>query len=183
MPKSFNIQKIEAHFKQVLLYAPGMMGNHAVNFFLDRFKQQNWVGNTVQPWQKRRPQKKRNGRAILVDSGRLRRSVKITKIQNLTTHIGSDVPYAKAHNDGFKGTVNVPAHTRKVFGKRKVESGKLTKKGKMRMRSENFIKSTVNVKAHSKKMRLPQRKFMGNSPVLQQQLERMLKAEFMKGNR
>jgi len=92
---------IEARFKSVLKAAPLLLGNHAVNFFLDSFKRQAWLGNRLQPWAKRRQNKRRPGRAILEDSGRQRRSIHITNIIGPQVTIGTDVPYAKAHNEGF----------------------------------------------------------------------------------
>jgi hypothetical protein len=44
MANIFPLNKIEAHFKEVLNYAPGLLGNDAVNFFLDSFKRQGWAG-------------------------------------------------------------------------------------------------------------------------------------------
>lgn len=184
MAKSFNIDKTEKHFKQVLQYAPGMLGNIAVNFFLDRFRYQNWMGHTTEPWKQRKKNNRRNkGRAILVQSGRLRRSIRITRITGLTTYIGSDVPYARAHNEGFKGTVSVKAFTRNKYSKEKVKSGRFTKSGAERMKTVQRISGSSQVKAHTRRMNLPRRQFMGNSPVLEKQLQRKLLAELMKGLR
>jgi hypothetical protein len=66
MAQRFNIRTYEQHYKRVLQYAPGMLGNMAVNFFLDRFRYQNWLGNTAEPWRQRKKSTGRNqGRAIL----------------------------------------------------------------------------------------------------------------------
>lgn len=165
------------------MYAPGLLGNHAVNFFLDRFKQQAWLGNTLQPWRARRKGAKRPGRAILIDSGRLRRSIRITQITNGIVKIGTDVPYAKAHNNGFKGIVNVPAHTRNKYTKERLGTGRFTKTGKERTRLVIRAAGATTVKAHTKRVNLPARKFMGNSPYLTTQLKRILQAELMKGLR
>jgi phage gpG-like protein len=182
MENRFNLTEMEVHFKQVLQVAPGMLGNVAVNFFLDRFKAQNWIGNTTEPWKQRKANKGRNqGRAILVQSGRLRRSIRITKISELTAVIGSDVPYAKAHNEGFRGTVNVKAYTRHKYGKEKTGTGKFTKSGKERTKTVQRITGSGQVKAHTRKMNLPRRQFMGSSPVLENQLKRKLLAELLKG--
>jgi phage gpG-like protein len=183
MARNFNLKATEAHFKQVLLYAPAMLGNDAVNFFLDNFKRQGWLGNRLEPWKKRKRNKKRPGRAILVDSGRLRRSIRITSIHAGTVTIGTDVPYAKAHNEGFRGVVNVKAHTRGKYAKSKVGTGKLTKKGKERMKTVTSKTGEGTVKAHTRKVNMPRRQFMGSSPYLTKQLQRRLQAELMKGLR
>ena len=61
----------ESHFKRVIQYAPGMLGNDAVNFFLDRFRYQQWLGYTTENWKARKQAAGRNKvRALLVQSGR-----------------------------------------------------------------------------------------------------------------
>ncbi len=170
MEQNFPLEKIAGQFKQVLLRAPVILGNDALNFFLDSFKRQAWIGNSIEPWQPRKtvtkwgPTKRNKGRAILIDTGRLRRSIRVTKASEGMLIIGTDVPYAKAHNEGVRmGYIqSVKAFTRK------------TKKGK-----------TIEVKAHTRKldMRLPKRQFMGQSPILTKQLARRLTAELMKATR
>lgn len=184
MAQPFNIQVTEEHFRQVMQSAPRVLGNMAVNFYLDRFRYQNWIGATTEPWRQRKANKGRNsGRALLVQSGRLRRSIRITRITGSTVAIGSDVPYARAHNEGFKGSVSVKAFTRNKYTKEKTGSGKFSKSGKERMKTVQRISGTVSVKAHTRKMNLPRRQFMGYSPVLDQQLRRKLQAELLKGLR
>jgi phage gpG-like protein len=162
-----------------------MLGNDIVNFSLDNFKSQAWLGYSLEPWRQRSSKAKRNnGRAILVDTGRLRRSIRITSISTGSVTVGTDVPYARAHNEGFRGTVNVKAHTRNKYGKEKTGSGKFTKKGVERMKTVQKISGTGQVKAHTRKVNLPKRQFLGlDSPYLQKQLQRRLQAELMKGLR
>jgi phage gpG-like protein len=150
-----------------LLTLPIKIGDTAVLFTKQRFAQKNWIGNNVEYW---RPRKKftrwgatpRNkGRALLVDTGRLRRSIRIMGKTATTVTVGSDVPYAKAHNDGFKGkaTQRVTPHTRKL------------KQG-----------GTTNVKAHDRtiQMNIPRRRFIGQSQYLSKQIQRIISSEIMK---
>jgi len=126
MPNNLGLNKYEKHFKQVLQYAPGMLGNDAVNFFSDNFKRQGWLGNRLEPWRKRRSNARRNkGRAILVDSGRLRRCIRVTSIGADT-----DVPYVNTHNEGFKLTLFLYPLTCKNDGDLKANK-KLTLKAKI----------------------------------------------------
>jgi phage gpG-like protein len=124
------------------------------------------MGTTREPWKPRSTKTwvkdKRPGRQILIDRGRLRQSIRITSTTGDTAKIGTDVPYAKAHNEGFKGTV-----TQKVGSySRRVQSG-----------------AKVIVRAHSRtiKQKIPKRQFMGYSPVLETQLKAKLKAQLLKG--
>lgn len=149
---------------------PTILANEAVNFTKDRFTKQGWQEETLQPWQKRKSNAPRNkGRAILIDTGRLKRSIRIISTSALRAEFGSvGVPYAAAHNYGFHGTVTVKAHNRKRIGNIKVSSGKTgktdTKKG---------VTGTSQVRSFQRRMNLPQRKFLGNSIFLHRQLQRI----------
>ena len=60
--------------------------------------------------------------------------------------VGTNINYARVHQDGFSGVVSIPAHVRTItqaFGK-KLKGGPLQ----------------VNVKAHNKKMEIAQRQFL-----------------------
>lgn len=182
MAKSFNLRATEAHFKRVLLYAPGMLGNEAVNFFNNSFRLQGWLGTRFDPWRRRRS-RKQAGRAVLIKTGRLRRGTRIVSNSAGVVRIGNDVPYARAHNEGFRGTVSVSAHKRGLYKKTRVGTGRLTKKGKERMKTVSSRSGDVTVKAHTRRMNLPRRQFMGHSPYLTARLKRILQAELNKGLR
>lgn len=168
------VKQLEAKMKSALLSLPHVIGNEAVNFSKERFRNQNWWDRTAVPWIKRKPGAKRNkGRAILRDTGALARSPRVISASPALVKIGSAVRYAKAHNEGYKGTVNVKAHTRNRFKKARVGSGKFTKAGKERMKTISTISGTIRVRAHRKKIDLPARRFMGNSFQLNSRLKRV----------
>lgn len=165
---------------------PTLVGGIAVTFFKERFKQQNWVDVNTQPWKKRkesRAQRKKNaGRAVLVKSGRLRRSIRVTRKGRDFVAVGTDVPYAQIHNEGgrIRGTVTVKKHTRGSF-----YMDEVSKPG---ARKEKWVKKKagdVQVKSHSRKMNtnIPQRQFMGSSAVLRQKLHRQMQAMIQKALR
>ena len=86
---------------------------------------------------------------MLIDSGALVNSIRPAVItpQRVVISAGNEkVDYAQVHNEGFKGIVPVPAHTRKT--KRK----------------------DVPVKAHTRKTNIPKREFMGDSEELNEQI-------------
>lgn len=176
MPLTNNtIRNKAAALRSRLLTLPIKVGDTAVLFTKQRFAQKNWIGNGTEYWRPRKTHTKwgktpRNkGRALLVDSGRLRRSIRIMSKTAYSVTIGSDVPYAKAHNEGFKGSVSqqVSAHTRR----------KTVKQGKARK-----VVGTSQVSAHSRtvKQNIPRRKFIGQSPYLTKQIERLISSEIMK---
>lgn len=168
------VKALEAKMKIALQTLPRVIGNEAVNFSKERFRNQNWWDKAAVPWMKRKAGSKRNkGRAILRDKGALARSPRVVSATPRLVVLGSSLPYAKANNDGFNGTVRVKAHTRSRFSKQRVGSGKFTAAGKERMKTVSTITGTIRVRSHSKKMNLPQRRFMGNSAQLTSRLKRV----------
>lgn len=69
--------------------------------------------------QKHVKQYKLSGQVLKVRSGTLRRSIAYrTYIRGntVTAKVGTNVPYGRVHEYGFRGQVNVKAHLRKVNG-------------------------------------------------------------------
>lgn len=158
------IGDIKQALAKVLPTLPHKMGVVAVEFSMEAFKKEAWVGSA---WKPRQSDKDNKGRGILVKSGTLKRSIRITSETRDSTTIGTDVIYAKVHNEGSNESVQVPAHLRtinlKAVGKGKQEKPK-----------------QVQVKAHSRKMNMPKRQFMGASPELTKRLTNMVQSEIMK---
>ena len=180
MQNSFDFGRIEQRIKEAMLTLPVIVGNEAVNFALDNFRRQGFLGPNIEPWLQRKNRKKNKGRAILVQTGRLRNSIRIIKVTNNTVVIGTDVPYAKAHNEGFRGAVQVAEHSRNSYESHKIATGGFTMKGKPRMKTVQSIKKTGMVKAHTMKMNIPKRQFIGNSPFLDQRITRVIAAQLLK---
>lgn len=145
----------------------------AVKFSKERFVKKNWIDKQEHPWTKT---KKRKG-STLIKSGRLKQSVHKIHVGADYATIGTDVPYARAHNGGgtFTGTETVRAHNRRSH-KRKAyttRSGKRIKSGTVR---------THAVKSHNRKFKRTyiQRKFLGESQYLNDQLTTMIQTEIQK---
>ena len=138
---------------------PDMAGITAERFSKDRFVRKNWLDETAEQW---KPRKKKAPGSLMVGkgSGRLKRSIRRTKVTRNSVTIATDVPYAQIHNEGgtINKTVTVKAHSRKRKG-----------------RSEN-------VKSHRRKMNttLPKRQFIGESKMLLYRVERLLQLEMLK---
>jgi len=153
MAKSDFIQKLQ-RLAKVQKQMPTKMGTLAVRFSKERFQQKNWLDRTRQPWEKR----KRKDRGTLMNrTGRLKRSIRKIEVGKDYAIIGTNVPYAEAHNEGLtiKKTVSVKKHTRKRKG------------------------SSGEVKAHTRKMnlKLPERRFIGDSAILERRIERLVERE------
>ena len=77
-----------------------IMGVEAVNHYKKSFRDGGFTDRTLRTW----PQRKggNDGRAVLVKSGDLRRSIKVKRKTLKSVTIGSDLPYAPVHNDGLR---------------------------------------------------------------------------------
>lgn len=72
----------------------------AVNHFKGNFRKGGFVDSVVRPWESR--QNADNGRAILVKSGALRRSIKELKVTKSKVVVGTNsTRYASYHNKGI----------------------------------------------------------------------------------
>lgn len=168
MSQKAKIEKLFANLRKQVSTLPKVVGNSTVNFALDNFRKEGFQGETFQPWQKRK--KKAKGaaqRKILIQSGRLRRSVRITSVTPHSVWVGSDVPYARIHNEG--GTINRAARS-ETFVRNRYKRGKkakafggkgLYKKGTTAGRGQTY-------KAYS--IQMPRRQFLGDSPVLRRMI-------------
>lgn len=141
----------------------------AVTFSKKRFDEKAWSDTSTQPWQKRKPGSPRNkGRALLMDSGRLKGSIRRISVSPTMAIIGTSVPYAKIHNEGGvlqpKVTKKMRGFAWKMYYATKEPKWKglaLTKK------------KTLNIK-------IPQRKFLGHSVVMNKQIKRVITSHIAK---
>jgi phage gpG-like protein len=153
---------------------PNLVAREAVNFAKDRFRFGGWVDTNFKKWKPRSYYKGRQ-RALLIKSGRLRNSVHASSISNSGVTITANMPYAQAHNEGFKGTVTqkVKAHRRKMPHRNtyKAVKGKEYKRS-TRLVFEKQSSGVAFVKAFTRvvNMNIPQRQFMGDSVFFMKRL-------------
>lgn len=169
-PIKYDLDKLSDAIKKL----PRRVAVVIENFSKERFREQSWKSTTVEPWKKRKHDKATdNGRAILVKSGRLRRSIKARAVGFDITE-SSDVPYAEAHNDGFSGDVSetVSSHSRKSY------------KRKSYTRSDGRVVDAVDVNAHQvgqftrkRNLNLPKRQFIGQSASLDKVITDIIEQE------
>lgn len=147
------------------------IGVAVVNNTLENFEKQAYSNN---PWKKRKDKKDKT-RALLVKSGRLRRSVRVIASSPISVTIGSDVPYARIHNEG--GIINRAARSEN-FVRNRHKRGKL---GKMFGGMGAFRKGTtpgrgLTFKAYS--FSIPKRQFLGVNVALYKEIKGIIKTEF-----
>lgn len=144
-----NIKELEAYLRtlpnDIMEDCAEIVAETATEYFKETFRKKAFDGN---PWTPAKTAKRRG--SLLIDSGAMMNSIRPLVISPERVVIGAGnqkVLYAKAHNEGYDGEVQVPAHTRR------------TKKG------------STNVKAHTRTAHIPQRQFMGDSEELNKQIK------------
>jgi phage gpG-like protein len=162
---------------------PSRAATVAVNFTKERFRDQNWLDVSPEPWTPRKPGRRRtrtDKRKILVKRAILMRSIRKIMANSDRAEIGTNVPYAKTHNFGEQidavqnvGEYRVKEHSRKAHTRQRAG------------RTERIKRQTVKahqVKAHRRvmKFKMPQRQFLGNSRTLNRRINDMMTEELNK---
>lgn len=157
--------------------APRVAGNIARDFFKQSFRRQGFIeDNSVQKWPNRKGQQDKKKRAVLVKTGRLRRSIRIVRIGEGYVTVGtSGVPYAQIHNEGGTTHPTVTPRMRKYAYYRYMQaggSGSLTKGGKKRAMTSaaQFWLNLARTKKSTLTVTIPKRQFMGNSNFLNKRI-------------
>lgn len=129
----------------------------ALRFSKERFRQKNWIDTTPQKW---KPRQRRDRGSLMIRSGRLKRSIRVLNKTATSVTIGTDVPYARIHNEGgtIREKVFVKQHSRKRAPRQNRGTGK------------------IQVKAHTQMMntQVPPRPFIGESRALLNKIEKKM---------
>lgn len=149
---------------------PNEIAAIAVNFSKDRFREQAWLDRTKEPWKPRRSRRagKKKNQTLLVNSGRLKRSIRKIHADENSILIGTDVPYAEINNNGgeINQNVTVKEHTVKSYSRKR--------------KGRNEKVKSHKVKSHKRQMKLkiPARPYIGPSYTLQRRIYLHIASKF-----
>jgi phage gpG-like protein len=160
------LKQIEA-FKPQLNKIVEAAGVLAVTHFTKSFANQGFTDESLSTWQPRKRSERGKSRAILVKSGRLRRSLRSKRFGSLAVKIMTDVPYARIHNDG--GLIE-REFDRKILSF--TSGGRFAKTKTRKNRKEVSYQQQVTINAHS--IRMPKRQFIGYSGQLNRKIIAMI---------
>lgn len=184
----FNMKEVEQKWRKALENAMVEVGNTAKNHFVLNFRKQGFDDKVVEKWKKREKAERKGrgskksaaelgtvrsvkaGRAILVKTGDLRRSI-IRNPANraaLSVKISTDLDYAKIHNEG--GVINKSEQTGRIlsFNKR----GRFAKQKTEKQRAKTSYQQKVTIGAHQ--IKIPKRQFIGDSYNLNEKVKQLL---------
>ena len=106
MSRKINFTKIRRKTKKLKAETPRLIAVEAVNHFKQNFREQGFVDDRVEPWKKRKTsnaadRRTKKRRAILIDSGDMRRSIRAKMYSFRSIIVGSyGVYYSRFHNRG-----------------------------------------------------------------------------------
>lgn len=152
----------------------------------NNFKKHGFNDTLFEPW---RPLSrayaaiKKPDRGILIRFGELRSSLRIvaTSVNSITVATVG-IPYAKAHNEGYTGTIFIRPFNRNKYktieGVHTIMEGNNAGK-KMKVKNST-VDSTISVNAHVRTIKIPQRKFLGDSVVLRNNVSNFVINKFLK---
>lgn len=104
------LREISEKIPQIVKRLPGIAKVEGLNFIHDNFDKEGFEDKpgSTKKWAKRKQESgkgknKRQGRQLLIDKGKMRRSFDTeTQAKETTTEFTSSMPYTEAHNDGLQ---------------------------------------------------------------------------------
>lgn len=132
-------------------------------------------------WERRKSPIRNEERAILIDTGQLRRSISSRVTENSIVFY-TDLPYAAIHNDG--GEIKVTKRMKGYFwhkyyeatgsfGRRKDGSLRKDKKN-ARLSTESEFWKFMALKKEGSTIKIPRRRFLGTSPEVEQAVRKII---------
>lgn len=138
-------QEIEEMMDEICVASAEIIAEEATEYFKERFEEKEWDGAAWPP-----AKNPASRGSLLMRSNKLLNSIRPTEITPTRVVItaGDDlnVTYARVHNEGFDGDVDVQPFTRMVKGKQQ------------------------QVKVHKRHMRIPKRQFVGETQELNERI-------------
>lgn len=132
-------------------------------------------------WERRKSPIRNEGRAILIDTGQLRRSISSRVTENSVIFY-TDLPYAAIHNEG--GEIKVTKRMKGYFwhkyyeatgsfGRKKDGTLRRTKKN-ARLTTEVDFYKWMALKKEGSTIKIPRRQFIGTSPEVEQAVREII---------
>lgn len=154
-----DFQKERFRLQEVFRNLPTWAGNAALNFFKDSWRRGGFIDSRFERWPRRKTGN--DGRAVLVKTGALRRSLRM-RVGKTWVEIYTTVPYAKAHNEGDTIVQTVTARQRRYFWAMHAQTKKTGGRDAELWR-RMALSTTITIK-------LPKRQFMGSSKFFEKRI-------------
>ena len=151
---------------------PDIIADVLINFVLDNFQSQSFDG---QAWPERADRD--TGRALLVKTGRGRRSIRISEANFNRVRITTDLEYMVAHNDGATITRVITPRMRRFFWAMHYATEYNQSTGDPRIPEADWRWKWMALKKGEITFKMPQRQFIGESRELDNRLREAIEKE------
>ena len=178
MDNGTNLRYFQTQFRSWYRTLPYRVSVMAKNDIILNFNKRHGSyvngGTAFEKWKARKATKNKRdqGRALLIKTGRLWRSFRPDPLPGMA-RVVTDVPYAQRLNDGFKGNEFVKPHKRQASIKRKVRSTNIATK-KTRTSTLKLTGKLHNVRGFNRRVNMPARPFMVTSPHFYRAMNEMI---------
>lgn len=149
------IRHINGLSEKIRSAVPGMVAETAGDYFKESFTRKGFDGKDWAPAKV----KKQHG-SLLVNSSKLLGSIHpaiVSPERVVISAGGGQVTYARVHNEGYEGEVDVAEHDREIKIKSKAVKGKKKRKPETKV---------CKVRAHTRNVSIVKRQFMGEAVEL-----------------
>ncbi len=182
LPK--DIQKLAKEFQTKKMQLLSNIGVVAANHFQNNITEGKDIDEN--PMVKRNPEfMNRQGRGLLIKSGKLRRSIRTQSISNDTVVIAAKEPYAQTHNEG--GQIDITQKMRRFFwakyyearGKIKTnKAGTATSLNSRNVGLSRDARTWRNLALKKTPIKIPKRQFMGMGNELDKLIQKEVQDTF-----
>lgn len=157
----------------IVTEARTIAGTEAVKFFKESFVKEGFKNNSFNAWNKSNNPFRR-GTKTLYNTGILMHSIRKIDGDKYTVIVESDTKYSEIQNDG--GYITVTEAMKKHFWKLYYESMDKSKSGKTKgtLTKRAKLCKSIALMPVGKKIKVPQRQFMGNSQSLMNLIDNKL---------
>lgn len=158
---------------------PKILGNLASSLFKSNFRDEGFFGNK---WVDTKRNRYGSRRKILTGTGDLGRSINYQTGDAQVT-IYSDLEYSAIHNEGGTVSPTKTAKMKKFAWAKFYEAGGTTKKAAVLSEEAQMWKAIALTKKTNLTVVIPKRQFLGDSPVLQEEIDKKINSEIEKLNK
>lgn len=170
-----NLDNLKRKCQEAISRLPPLLGAEAVNHTKANFQQGGFVDSALETWPKRKNDND-PGRGVLIgkQSGHLFKDIRVLSRTENSVTVGTTLPYARIHNEG--GTINHPGGT--AFFMKDGKAAFISNRKANALATAGH--KLPRTKAHQ--IRIPKRKFLGQSVVLTAKLQKIVINEMRRIN-
>lgn len=170
-----DIQIVIQRYNAFLKSMPQLVADVLIDWVLDNYDRQSFDGKA---WPERKDGD--SSRALLIKTGRGRRSIRVSRQTPKTVEVTTDLIYMKAHNDGETITMQITPRMRRFFWAMHYKFEADGEGNLIIPEDQVKWKWLALKKGNTITFTMPQRQFIGPSEEIDRRLVEVISAELQK---